>query len=387
MFGGTPFLFLNISHIFFSPENFFYITGFFSHQLTVSRIPGFSLAVVSSDDAIPSHITTMDFEVPTFIKKNKSGFIIEKYDTWVGVKSWGEITKVEQTVDPIFMKNSVDILGKFLSEMNLSDKKIGIEMDYISINYYKMLCEKFPKAEFVNISDLFIFSRSVKEPDEIEMFKTLCTAADNAFYEVSKIVAPGVSERELSECFRKNALASGVCIPSAWSMFSSGANGSKLGLPTDKIIKDGDVVKFDAGVNAEFSFYTTDTSRSWVIGNAKPELFHLKDCLYQAQRKMIEVAKPGLPINELFKTGYEYVKEHYPCYRRGHMGHSISLGPQTAEAPYINLTTDRPLEAGMVLAFEAPCYIDNENGFNIEDMILITETGCEVLTPHTPHYL
>ena len=65
----------------------------------------------------------------------------------------------------------------------------------------------------------------------------------------------------------------------------------------------------------------------------------------------------------------------------------VSMGPATAEAPYINPTTTRPLEAGMILAFEVPCYIGGVQGFNIEDMVLITETGCEVLTPNTPHYL
>ena len=77
----------------------------------------------------------------------------------------------------------------------------------------------------------------------------------------------------------------------------------------------------------------------------------------------------------------------YETIIRGHQGHSISMGPATAEAPYINAAETRPLEAGMVLAMEVPCYIDGVNGFNIEDMVLITENGCEVLTPCTPHYL
>ena len=103
--------------------------------------------------------------------------------------------------------------------------------------------------------------------------------------------------------------------------------------------------------------------------------------------RMIAAARPGLPMNELYHAAYDYVKEMFPCYRRGHQGHSISMGPATAEAPYINAAETRPLEAGMVLAMEVPCYIDGVNGFNIEDMVLITENGCEVLTPCTPHYL
>ncbi len=63
------------------------------------------------------------------------------------------------------------------------------------------------------------------------------------------------------------------------------------------------------------------------------------------------------------------------------------MGPATCEAPIINASTTRPLEAGMILAMEVPCYIQGVQGFNIEDMVLITEDGCEVLTPNTPHYL
>ena len=53
------------------------------------------------------------------------------------------------------------------------------------------------------------------------------------------------------------------------------------------IVKDGDVVKFDAGVNAEFDFYTTDTSRAWIIGNGDPALMKLKDRLYEGQRRSV----------------------------------------------------------------------------------------------------
>ncbi len=370
-----------------SPENFHYVTGFSGHQHTVSRAPEFSLAVVAADSRVPTHITTMDFEVPTFRLRSEGHFVIKQYDTWVGVKKWGEITQGEGIRTPAPMAHPIDVLKEFITEMDLADKRIGLELSYIPVKYYETLRHHFPEAEFTDLSDLFVYARSVKEPDEVQVFRTLCTAADNAFLEVSKIARIGVSERELSDCFRYHALASGVCMPSSWSMFSVGANAARLTLPTDAIAKEGDVVKFDAGVNAEFDFYTTDTSRSWILGKADGELVLLKDRLYEAQRQMIALAKPGLSFDELFHIGFEHVKRRYPRYVRGHMGHSISLGPATAEDPFISPNNHRPLERGMILAIEAPCYIEGFNGFNIEDMVLITDTGCEVLTPKTPHYL
>ena len=371
-----------------SPENFHYVTGFGGHQHTVSRQPGFTLAVMRADDKVPTHLTTMDFEAATFrIKAAGLNFVVDPYDTWVGLKTWDEIAHGAVVPDKTAMESSMDKLVQFMKACDLANKKVGIELDYLPVPYYKSLTEKFPEAEFVNISDLFVYARSVKQPDEIEMFRKLCRIADHGFTEVSKIAKIGVSERELVQCFREDVIKSGFCAPSAWSMFSTGPSSARLTLPGDGVVKDGDVVKFDAGVNAEFDFYTTDTSRAWIIGNGDPVLLKLKDRLYEGQRRMIAAAKPGLPINELYHTAYDYVKEMFPCYRRGHQGHSISMGPATAEAPYINASETRPLEAGMILAMEVPCYIDGVNGFNIEDMVLITEDGCEVLTPNTPHYL
>ena len=371
-----------------SPENFHYVTGFGGHQHTVSRQPGFTLAVMRADDKVPTHLTTMDFEAATFrIKAAGLNFVVDPYDTWVGLKTWNEIAHGAVVPDKTAMESSMDKLVQFMKACDLANKKVGVELDYLPVPYYKSLTEKFPEAEFVDISDLFVYARSVKQPDEIEMFRKLCRIADHGFTEVSKIAKIGVSERELVQCFREDVIKSGFCAPSSWSMFSTGPSGARLTLPGDGVVKDGDVVKFDAGVNAEFDFYTTDTSRAWIIGNGDPALLKLKDRLYEGQRRMIAAAKPGLPINELYHTAYDYVKEMFPCYRRGHQGHSISMGPATAEAPYINASETRPLEAGMILAMEVPCYIDGVNGFNIEDMVLITEDGCEVLTPNTPHYL
>ena len=371
-----------------SPENFHYVTGFGGHQHTVSRQPGFTLAVMRADDKVPTHLTTMDFEAATFrIKAAGLNFVVDPYDTWVGLKTWDEIAHGAVVPDKTAMESSMDKLVQFMKACDLANKKVGIELDYLPVPYYKSLTEKFPEAEFVDISDLFVYARSVKQPDEIEMFRKLCRIADHGFTEVSKIAKIGVSERELVQCFREDVIKSGFCAPSSWSMFSTGPSSARLTLPGDGVVKDGDVVKFDAGVNAEFDFYTTDTSRAWIIGNGDPALLKLKDRLYEGQRRMIAAAKPGLPINELYHTAYDYVKEMFPCYRRGHQGHSISMGPATAEAPYINASETRPLEAGMILAMEVPCYIDGVNGFNIEDMVLITEDGREVLTPNTPHYL
>lgn len=207
-----------------SPENFHYVTGFGGHQHTVSRQPGFTLAVMRADDKVPTHLTTMDFEAATFrIKAAGLNFVVDPYDTWVGLKTWDEIAHGAVVPDKTAMESSMDKLVQFMKACDLANKKVGIELDYLPVPYYKSLTEKFPEAEFVDISDLFVYARSVKQPDEIEMFRKLCRIADHGFTEVSKIAKIGVSERELVQCFRGRCnkvldsvlQAPGLCSPQA----------------------------------------------------------------------------------------------------------------------------------------------------------------------------
>ena len=369
-----------------SPENFHYVTGFSSHQHTVSRNPIFSGAVITQDVGIPAKVFAMDFEIPALMEKNKD-VDFRPYDTWVGVKKWEEINENRLANTKEHMKSWLDVLKKIVVDLSLQDQRIGLELGFINVEFYKILVDAFPNVTFVDISNLFILARSVKTKEEIEHIRNLTRVADEALMAASKLVEVGHREREVAQVFREYVTKSGFCLPSSWSTFNTGKNSSRLCLPTDTVIEEGDVFKFDGGVQGEFDFYTTDMSRSWIVGRGNAKLVELKKSLCDAQQLMIASAKPGMPMNQLFKIGFDSVQKRHPFYERGHLGHSISLGPQTAEAPYISPSESRTLEVGMVLAIEVPCYIHQVGGFNIEDMVLITENGAENLTYRTPHYI
>lgn len=63
------------------------------------------------------------------------------------------------------------------------------------------------------------------------------------------------------------------------------------------------------------------------------------------------------------------------------------MGPQTAEAPFVSKNETRVIEENMVLCIESPCYIEGIGGYNIEDMIVVTKDGCEIITDAAPHYI
>ncbi len=367
-----------------SPENIYYLTGLAPHQLTVSRKFGFSFALISSNPKENTLLTTMDYEYPALEEISK-GVEVLPYDTWVGVKSLKEWRNKSDEDSKVY-GSSMDVLKKMMDRFNLQEARVGIELDFLAVNDFTRLKENFPKIEWINVSEQLIKSRSVKTLREIEVYRKLTEVCDKALLEMSKYIKLGISEDELIQIYRRECMVDNI-YPSSWSMLGAGPNASMLKLPSKNTIKDGNVLRFDGGCEASFEFYKTDFARSWIVGDADPELIKIKQILYSAQRKMIESIKPGLEFKELFKIGFDLVKEKLPNYKRGHLGHSISLGPQTADAPFISLDQEGIIEENMILCVEVPLYIRAYNGFNIEDMILVKTDGAEILTYRTPHFL
>lgn len=371
-----------------SPENFFYLSGLSSHQHTVTRQPYLACAVIAGQVEFRPQLIVMDFEKKRFDHIHE--FDVIAYDTWVGVRTIQQLLSTENAeiakkVKPVQKCSIYDQIEACLAPYLSTVRVIGLEMDFLSVNVFEKIKALFPQVEFKNISPLFIDARSVKNADEIAIFRKMITVQDEALAKTLPKIKTGVTELDISQFYR-DEVSKSEFVPSSWSMFSAGKFASFLGLPTDNRIQDGDIFKYDGGVNAETHFYTTDFARSWIIGRVDPALLALKQTLYQAQRLMISQMRPGVVIGDIFKLGFEAVKAIYPCYERGHLGHSISLGPSTWEAPLIAATEQRRLEENMILCVEVPLYIENIGGFNIEDMVLITKDGCEILSHITPHF-
>ena len=367
-----------------SPENIFYLTGLTPNQLTVSRNPNFAGLIFNREDQ-KLILSTMDYENATFESQSKN-IDLRPYTTWVGLKTEEELRTGKESVYDF--RTSVDVLTDSIKELYPEGKfTLGLELEFITSLYLEQIKTKLPNAEIKNISQLFIKSRAIKTEEEIEAFRNITKVQDEALTEMTKHIKVGISEKELVEIYRQGIYKDGRYLPSGWIMLGFGENSSRLSRPTDRRLKISDAIRFDGGSNADFEFYTTDFSRSWLMPEADDILKRTKKILYNAQRKMIKSIKPGMKFSELFNLGMEEVKKDIPNYTRGHLGHSISLGPQTAEYPVINKDNHDTIEKNMILCVEVPLYTTGLSGFNIEDMILVTEDGCEVLTHRTPHIL
>jgi Xaa-Pro aminopeptidase len=141
-------------------------------------------------------------------------------------------------------------------------------------------------------------------------------------------------------------------------------------------LKAGDILRFD--VTAIRRGHFSDLSRSASIGSPPGEAKRLYVALRGAVEAMVSSVRPGFPVKELFRMGMEKVRgAGYPSYQRGNLGHGLGLGHY--EEPFITPENDTPLQPGMVLAVEAPYYVAGRFGLNVENNVLVTENGHEIL--------
>ena len=247
------------------------------------------------------------------------------------------------------------------------------------------LCKALPNANLVDATDLMLTMRSIKDPCEFETIRKAVAIMEEAAIASMQVAKAGNTDRDIAAEFKKVAMSKGCWVAGHNSqvIVSAGpdAGAAHLAGPHPvSVLKDGDILRFDYGVN--YDGYLTDFARAYVIGDGEPNerLKKLHETILRANRTMVASIKPGLRFCDLFEIGMNVVKEVYPTYARGHLGHSISFGPNNEEAPFISAKETREIQEGMVLCIEVPFYIIGFGGINIEDMVIVTKDGTEALT-------
>ena len=163
---------------------------------------------------------------------------------------------------------------------------------------------------------------------------------------------------------------------SSWAYIAVGGDGFAPGGP----VAEGDLIKIDVG--CVVSGYSSDGARTAVLGTPSTDAQRIYDALHRAFDAGFAMLKSGVPLADIYRTTSTTMWSlGYETYNRGHFGHGVGASIWSEEAPFISATSDAILEPGMVMAFETPWYIDGLGGLILEDQVLITESGCEVMAP------
>ena len=267
------------------------------------------------------------------------------------------------------------ILKKLLSDRGV--KELGAQDESLSYAEY-LRKEKALGVKLLPAQKICTVLRQRKERYEVDNIVAAQRIAEKALDYVLGIIKPGISEKDVAAELEYQMAKGGAEGLAFETICVSGANSSKPhGVPSAKKIQAGDFVTMDFG--CKISGYCSDMTRTVAVGKVSDEMRKIYNLVLEAQLAGIAAAKAGIMGREMDAAGRKVIENAgYGEYFGHGFGHSVGLFIH--EGPNANSKEERPLPAGAVVTAEPGIYLPSRFGVRIEDMVYITENGCENLT-------
>jgi len=287
------------------------------------------------------------------------------------------------TVRPPFTIREIrDDPFKAFSDLGSSFRgmKMGFEADFFTCSFITRLGKALSVSEtgLVPFEGMVEEFREVKEPYELEAIRKAQRISERVFSGVLALVREGVEERELALEIDYRFRKEGGEHSSFETIIASGPNTSKPhAVPTERRLRKGDLVLFDMGTTVDG--YASDMTRTVVLGKADRLKKERYTIVLDAQQAALEGISAGMKCSEadrLARTVIEragYGREFVHS-----LGHGVGL--EVHESPCLSVSSESVLKKGSVVTVEPGIYFPEWGGIRIEDMVVITETGCLNLT-------
>jgi len=243
------------------------------------------------------------------------------------------------------------------------------------------LLEKNVEARLRTIANLIEAIRSNKDRSEIAAIRTAASVAAKALKQTLRAVSPGMTENELAGVLNLQIRKLGAT-NSFETIVAFGPNASRPHhQPSKKRLKQNDTILIDFGV--KYKGYCCDITRCFAVGRSTAFYKKVFAVVEQAQAAAIKMIKAGVEIVRVDAAAREVIRKNdLPVYGHG-TGHGLGL--EIHELPYVKAESEGRLKAGQVITIEPGVYIPGKLGVRTEDDILVTETGCKILTRNCPH--
>ena len=256
--------------------------------------------------------------------------------------------------------------------------RVGIEADHLSVAMLEGFRRDFPDLEFVSTRGLFENLRRRKSHEEIALIRQAAYLADQGFAHILPFIKPGVRELEVAlelEFFLRKNGAEGLAFSTT---VASGERGAMPhGGASQRKIGSGELVTLDFG--CVVGGYCSDMTRTVAVGKVSDELRAIYQAVQEAQDLALQVVGPGKRGRELDALAREHLTRlGYGAHFTHGLGHGVGLWVH--EAPSLSQTSEDTLEAHDILTIEPGVYIPGLGGCRIEDLVLVTEQGHEVLS-------
>ncbi|MBR3753160.1 MAG: aminopeptidase P family protein [Ruminiclostridium sp.] len=273
----------------------------------------------------------------------------------------------------------MEIVAKYVDPTSV----LGVDKD-IKARFLLPLMESKAAAGFVNSSLAVDTTRGVKDTEEQEKMRVASDLNDQAMAVFKTLIHEGVTEKEVADQMLKIYQDLGADGFSFEPLVAFGPNAADPHHgPDNTVLKEGDVVLFDVGCIKDG--YCSDMTRSFYYRTISDTHREIYETVRAANEAAIAKIKPGVPLCELDLTARNLItdKGYGPQFNH-RLGHFIGLSCH--EFGDVSSANPRQAEPGMIFSIEPGIYLAGDTGVRIEDLVLVTENGCEVLN-HYPKTL
>lgn len=265
---------------------------------------------------------------------------------------------------------------------SLGAQRIGFEAAHLSVAEYQRIEEGVRPKELVPTEGLVEGIRLAKDSEEVACIRLAVELARQGFAAVQELIRPGVSEGEIALELEYRLKRMGSEGNAFDTIVASGERGAMPhGSASGRKLKSGELVTIDFG--ACVGGYYSDTTRTVPVGESASKQREVYRVVLEANRAGVRAVRPGVQAREIDQASRAVVEASGYGKFFGHgTGHGVGL--EVHEGPRIATGVDTEIREGMVFTIEPGVYIPGWGGVRIEDMVLVTGDGCEVLTESIP---
>ena len=280
-----------------------------------------------------------------------------------------------------------DQLGAALRRIaaELGATRVGFEAEHVAVAAAERLKEHFPGAELVPRSGLVEVLRRVKEPEELDRIRAAAQLADEGLAYIVGQLRPGITERELAILLESHMRLEGAEAVSFPAIVAA-AERSALphAHPSDRVVEHGRFLLFDLGCIVDG--YCSDMTRTLSVGDPGPEARHVYEVVRDAQQLGRDAVSAGADCARVDKACRDVIDAAGwgDAFVHG-TGHGVGL--EIHEAPRVAATARDTLASGYVVTVEPGVYLPGVGGVRIEDTVVVTDDGADVLTRFSKDFL
>jgi Xaa-Pro dipeptidase len=278
-------------------------------------------------------------------------------------------------------------LGKGLADRGLSSGTVGLD-ENMKFVFAESIRAANPHLSIVSASPITAGCRMIKDAHEIECLRLACRATLLVYRSVAQSLQPGMTTANVHSLIAAAYQRVGFEGEASLNIdeFTALPHGSRQ----QQTLREGSILMLDDGCAVEG--YTSDITRTFVLGKATDKMKRVFDLVHRAQAAAVQTARPGVPTADVDAVARKIIVDGgygpgftYFSHRLGHgIGMDMHEWPYFVKNNMFGYDLNPHLQAGNLLSDEPGIYIRGEFGVRLEDDLLITESGSELLTPQSP---